>query len=190
MTAKETILKNSLDLFASEGYENIGVARIVEVSGVTKPTLYHHFGNKEGLLREIIEVHGKTLEEVFEKTLTYQGDVLGSIDQLVMHYVRYAKANPMFFLLYKQLYQSPIGSESYRIIKPFYETIYVRVKEFFVQVATHHTNLLGKEKWMSYSLLGLMDAYMLHHIKMDDMNQLTDDTCRQLAKQFLYGVFA
>lgn len=190
MTAKETILEKSLHLFTEEGYENTGVARIVSEAGVTKPTLYHHFGNKEGLLRSIIDQYGSALTLVFEETLNYNGDVIGAIDRLVIEYVSFAKSNETFFLLYKQLYQSPNGSESYRIVKPFYDKISANVQDFFKAVAAHHTNLQGKEQWMTFSLLGLMDTYMLHHIKTEAMEQLNADTCRQLSKQFLYGVFA
>lgn len=190
MTAKEEILSIALRLFTEEGYENTGVARIVAEAGVTKPTLYHHFGNKDGLLASILQVYGQGLRALFKDALEYQGDVLGSIDRLVIDYMHYVKKNPMSFRLYKQLYQSPVSSDSYRLVKPLYEDIHQQVETFFASVADHHTGLKEKESWMAFSLIGLMDTYMLHHMKQDGLDSITDDTCRQVAKQFLYGVFA
>lgn len=190
MTAKEELLDIALTLFTEVGYENTGVAKIVNEAGVTKPTLYHHFGNKEGLLASLIETYGRGLREVFEQSLYYEGDVNGAIDRLAISYMNYVKKNPLFFRLYKQLYQSPDGSDSYRIITPLYNEVNDQVEAFFNQVATHHTNLKGKAAWMAFSLIGLMDSYMLHHLRTDNWSNVTDDIARQVAKQFLHGVFA
>ncbi|MCA1685458.1 MAG: TetR/AcrR family transcriptional regulator, partial [Planctomycetia bacterium] len=40
--------------FASRGYDATPVRAIVEAAGVTKPTLYYHFGSKEGLARALL----------------------------------------------------------------------------------------------------------------------------------------
>lgn len=190
MTAKEEIVTIGLRLFTEEGYENTGVARIVAEAGVTKPTLYHHFGNKEGLLATMIEEYGRGLRKIYEETLVYEGDVIGSLDRMVIAYMHYIKKNPTFFRLYKQLYQSPEGSDSYRVVKPLYDQINHEVQGLFTKIANHHTGLKGKEEWMAYSLIGLMDTYMLHHLRSGSWDSITEDTCRQVAKQFLYGVFA
>jgi AcrR family transcriptional regulator len=41
-------------LFAERGYDATGVQAIVEAAGVTKPTLYYHFGSKEGLAQALL----------------------------------------------------------------------------------------------------------------------------------------
>src|SRR4051812_21694653 len=41
-------------LFASRGYDATPVRMIVEEAGVTKPTLYYHFGSKEGLAQALL----------------------------------------------------------------------------------------------------------------------------------------
>ena len=49
------LLHSALTLFATRGYDAVGVQEIVENAGVTKPTLYHYFGNKLGLLETLLE---------------------------------------------------------------------------------------------------------------------------------------
>jgi len=41
-------------LFAERGFDATSVREIVEASGVTKPTLYYHFGSKQGLGEAIL----------------------------------------------------------------------------------------------------------------------------------------
>ena len=40
--------------FYEKGYDAIGVQEIADAAGVTKPTLYHYFGSKYGLLQAVI----------------------------------------------------------------------------------------------------------------------------------------
>lgn len=41
-------------LFATRGYDATSVREIVEEAGVAKPTLYHYFGNKEGVAKALL----------------------------------------------------------------------------------------------------------------------------------------
>lgn len=52
---RDRIVAHAIRLFASQGYSGTSVRQIVEAAGVTKPTLYYHFGNKEGLHLALIQ---------------------------------------------------------------------------------------------------------------------------------------
>jgi len=54
-TSAERILSTALDLFAVRGYDATAVREICEAAGITKPTLYHFFGSKDGVLRALVE---------------------------------------------------------------------------------------------------------------------------------------
>ncbi|HVO10995.1 MAG TPA: TetR/AcrR family transcriptional regulator [Vicinamibacteria bacterium] len=49
------ILTKALELFSEKGYDATSVREICEAAGVTKPTLYHFYGSKEGVYRAIVE---------------------------------------------------------------------------------------------------------------------------------------
>lgn len=49
MTKKEKILKLTLELFLTKGYENSSMNVIAHNAGIKKPTLYHHFKDKAEL---------------------------------------------------------------------------------------------------------------------------------------------
>ena len=54
-TSAERILSTALDLFAVKGYDATSVREICEAAGITKPTLYHFFGSKDGVLQALVE---------------------------------------------------------------------------------------------------------------------------------------
>ena len=51
----DRILKKALELFSEKGYDATSVREICEAAGITKPTLYHFYGSKEGVYRAIVE---------------------------------------------------------------------------------------------------------------------------------------
>jgi AcrR family transcriptional regulator len=51
----ERILEVAAALFYAEGIGAIGVDRVVEESGVSKPTLYAQFGSKAGLIAAVLD---------------------------------------------------------------------------------------------------------------------------------------
>jgi len=53
--SNDRILKSALELFSARGYEATSVREICEAAGITKPTLYHFYGSKEGVYRALVE---------------------------------------------------------------------------------------------------------------------------------------
>jgi AcrR family transcriptional regulator len=51
----DRILKTALELFSSKGYDATSVREICEAAGITKPTLYHFYGSKEGVYRALVD---------------------------------------------------------------------------------------------------------------------------------------
>lgn len=72
-TAEETrdrLLDNALTLFSERGYAATGIRDIIDAAGVTQPTLYYHFADKQTLFCALIErYYGESqlqLEEIVE----------------------------------------------------------------------------------------------------------------------------
>lgn len=53
----EKILRAASELFLKRGFPDTSLDEIAESAGVTKPTIYSHFGSKEGLLLSVTEAH-------------------------------------------------------------------------------------------------------------------------------------
>jgi AcrR family transcriptional regulator len=48
------ILKAARRLFMQRGFADVAVGEVASAAGVTKPTLYYHFGDKEGLYADVL----------------------------------------------------------------------------------------------------------------------------------------
>ena len=54
-SARERLLREGMRLFLLHGFTTVSTRQICVASGVTQPSLYHHFGSKEGLYIAVIE---------------------------------------------------------------------------------------------------------------------------------------
>jgi len=59
---KRRILELAIGMFASKGYAATSTRELVEAAGCTKPALYYHFQNKEGLFRAAVEHASERLD--------------------------------------------------------------------------------------------------------------------------------
>lgn len=70
-SGRDKLLGAAAELFSRSGYEETGVATILQLAGVKAPTLYYHFGDKEGLylawLQGALDQLGRGLAECGEK---------------------------------------------------------------------------------------------------------------------------
>jgi AcrR family transcriptional regulator len=63
------ILTAATELFGSQGYSGTSVREVVEAAGVTKPTLYYYFENKEALFREAVQLQFDGLKLLIDHVL-------------------------------------------------------------------------------------------------------------------------
>ncbi|MFW5419899.1 TetR/AcrR family transcriptional regulator [Nocardiopsis sp. CNT-189] len=62
---RKALVAEARRLFAERGYAGVGLAEPVRAAGVTKGALYHHFGSKEGLFREVLrQVQGDVADRI------------------------------------------------------------------------------------------------------------------------------
>jgi AcrR family transcriptional regulator len=72
-TVRERLLGAALELFARKGFESASVRELAEAAVVTRPTLYYHFGSKEGLYLELVERLCSTVEDSILHSMVSQG---------------------------------------------------------------------------------------------------------------------
>jgi AcrR family transcriptional regulator len=62
---RQTLVRESRQLFATLGYGAVGLSQIVAAAGVTKGALYHHFTSKADVFRAVLEqVQQEVAEQV------------------------------------------------------------------------------------------------------------------------------
>lgn len=72
---KELILKAATTLFANKGYSGTSVREIVEAAGVTKPTLYYYFKNKDDLYNTLMDEAIQIFFDIFDNAAATRGDM-------------------------------------------------------------------------------------------------------------------
>ena len=182
------MLNVALELFSRDGYENVGVQKIVVESGVKKPTLYHYFGSKQGLLLSLIEtLFNPFLAELRELAL-YNGDIVMSLKTVVKHYFKFARLNPKFYRLFLSLIYSSIESEARKTITPFLDEQLIMIEKLFLEAEDDHGNMRGRSKLYSTTYLGMINS----HITMSLYSglELDDELVFRASHQFMHGIFS
>jgi TetR/AcrR family transcriptional regulator len=185
---RDKILQKALALFAARGYDAVGVQEIVEAAGVTKPTLYHYFGNKQGLLETLLTRYFEQFYSQLEVAASYNGDLPLTLDQLIKAYFDFARANPLFYRLQLGLWFAPPDSEAYQIVMRLNEKQYHLIEEMFRQAAQDHGNMRGRHQAYAVTFIGMVNNYI--GLALNGYTQLDDKLRHQAAHQFLYGIFS
>ncbi|MCC7416200.1 MAG: TetR/AcrR family transcriptional regulator [Acidobacteria bacterium] len=72
-SSAERILRTALDLFAVKGYDATAVREICEAAGITRPTLYHFYGSKEGVLEALVASGFSHFRTMVEGAISHDG---------------------------------------------------------------------------------------------------------------------
>lgn len=86
---RERILEAANELIRERGYRATGTADIAHKAGVSEGLIFHHFGNKHGLLVELASEHGRRLSRVMFEALLPTDDLpVEPMVRSVFEYVR------------------------------------------------------------------------------------------------------
>lgn len=121
MTAKSTrerILAATAQILEAEGVEGLTTRAVCDATGVTAPTLYHHFGNKDGLLTKLIH---QSLDEFMtqKRSVALTENVIDDLARGWETWIDFGVSRPrMFRLMIDASAANPeIMNESYAIMR-------------------------------------------------------------------------
>ncbi len=93
---EQRIARAALRILETEGPEAVSMRRIARAVGITPMAIYHHFANREALLRSVVDREFGQLLDFFRKsapTGTLEADIVHTMDA----YLDYAFARPRIF---------------------------------------------------------------------------------------------
>lgn len=105
------IARAAAHLFATRGYDATSVRDVTEASGVTQPTLYYHFGNKEGLGRAVVAVPLKVLQEKLTGLLEADLDPIERLGEMAEAYFSNARHFTDGMRFFYAIYFGPPSNE-------------------------------------------------------------------------------
>src|SRR4051812_20459365 len=97
-------------LFATQGYDATPVRAIVEAAGVTKPTLYYHFGSKEGLAQALLTVPMSSLDEALRRILEVERDPIVMLERTFETHFAFCREDPDRSRFVFALFFGPLAS--------------------------------------------------------------------------------
>jgi TetR/AcrR family transcriptional regulator len=81
-------------LFAERGYDATSVREIGEAAGVAKPTLYYHFGSKEGLAHALLTVPMNRHVAVRRAILKGPGEPIQKVERMIEADFEFCREDP------------------------------------------------------------------------------------------------
>ena len=109
-TSAERILSTALDLFAVKGYDATAVREICEAAGITKPTLYHFFGSKDGVFQALVQSGFLRYRAMVDSALAEHGPFRHRLKVLARSVFESAITQPRFWRFMHAVIWAPPGT--------------------------------------------------------------------------------
>lgn len=185
---RQRLLEVALEQFAHRGYDATGVQDVVEAAGVTKPTLYHYYGSKRGLLEALVQAETAEFMAELRSAAAYGGDLPLTLMRLVSAYLGFARRHPDFYRLYMMLYFLPPEHEARMATLPLFDEQQRLLEDMFLAAVRDHGNLKGRHQRFAATLQGHINSYAV--LLLNGQLVETDALPHEVAKQFSYGIYA
>ncbi|MEL6385354.1 MAG: TetR/AcrR family transcriptional regulator [Cyanobacteria bacterium J06626_18] len=91
------ILNGALEEFLARGYAGTSMDRVAATAGVSKPTVYNHFQDKEGLFRALVQKIARERFQLKFNSESFQGPAEESLPRLLGKMVETVSANDQYY---------------------------------------------------------------------------------------------
>lgn len=188
MDNRSIILSSALQLFAARGYEPVSVQEIVDAAGITKPTLYHYYGSKRGLMDALLEKYFCPLEQALREAALYQGDLPLTLEKVARACFDFAREHRLFYRMQLAMWFTPPQSETFQAVSPWNEKLYRILESLFAQAARDHGNMRGRQRAYAATFMGMINTYI--GLALNECAELDNALVHQAVHQFMHGIFS
>jgi AcrR family transcriptional regulator len=184
---RSRILVCAIELFSTRGFDAVGVQEVADAAGLKKPTLYHYFGSKSGLLKTMLEENFTELLVVLEK-VEYQRDVVTSLEAIAKVYFDFARRQRAFYRMQLSMWFAPSASEAFRAVAAINARQQQILEAFFIRAAQDHGNMQGRHQAYAATFLGMLNTYIA--LALNNYAELDDQLVRKAVHQFMHGIYS
>jgi AcrR family transcriptional regulator len=125
MTVKTRILETAAGLLAQSADADVSTRAICDAADVTAPTLYHHFGDKDGLLTAVVDFGWAAFLETKRAVAAIVHDhVADDVRAGWDNHLQFARENPSFY----KLMWSPAVATSSGAVREAYQMLHDRLE--------------------------------------------------------------
>jgi AcrR family transcriptional regulator len=123
----DRILQSALELFSSKGYDATSVREICAAAAITKPTLYHFYGSKEGVYRALVDGALADFRREVTGALEGAGTAVSRLQRVARLYFESARARRDLVRFIFGLVHNPPSSAPRTDFPKFYEDLVGRI---------------------------------------------------------------
>jgi len=185
---KRLILESALTLFTDHGYDAVGVQALCQDSGITKPTLYHYFGSKQGVLQALVSTYTGIFLRELSEPLQYSGDLPQNLERISAGLLSLTHRYPEALRLFLTVQHAPKSSESRRAAGEFFGELRARVRELFAAAVMDHGNMRGREDTYAVSFLATLFGYI--DLVLEGLIEESPDLAHRIMHQFSHGIYS
>jgi TetR/AcrR family transcriptional regulator len=165
--SRQQILAAALALFAQKGYAATSVREIVDAAGITAPSLYYYFGNKEGLYLELMQTHCTMIDEVLDLHLYTSASAKRRLKDLVDEIFSHVIKDRDFFRLMFSIYYGPSQGAPYCDFIFYHVKFHATIKTIIEDGIASKEFLPGNAGHMTWVIRGVVQLAMEEQIKED-----------------------
>ncbi len=165
--SRRQILDVALKLFARKGYAAATVREIVDASGITAPSLYYYFGNKEGLYMELMQTHCARIDEALESHLHTSSSAKDRLKDLVDKIFLHVANDRDFFRLMFTIYYGPSQGAPFCDFISYHVKFHAAIKKIIEEGIASGEFRRGNSGQMTWVIRGMVQLAMEEQIKED-----------------------
>jgi len=177
---RDRLLGAALQLFSHKGFESASVRELTEVAKVTRPTLYYHFGSKEGLYLELVERLCATVEDSILRSLVSRGTARVRLRSFVLKIldsiIEDAGNQRFFFVISLDPRRNNLSSFHERM-----RNFIAAVVELLLEEGAEKGEFeIEDVKWITKVILALVDSFIYNQIFLAYPKSYRDETEKML----------
>lgn len=127
MGRKTAIIDTATRLFAENGFAETSTAEIAEKAGVAQGTLFYHFKNKQGIIREIFSRAGSVYLTELRKTIAGRDTGISQIEAALRFNDEYSRHHRQQILIFLRIFPDQLKEDSHSPEKEFIDSIQQQV---------------------------------------------------------------
>lgn len=163
MEVKERIEKSALKLFSEKGYRGTSMREIAKMAGVTKPTIYYYFKDKEDLFETILKDELSELLRSVEEKISVGKSVEEKILGFAQGYLGYFKSRQeIVSVILAELLGFVEGKKV--IARDYLRSIIEKAKNIFAETKGSLSEVEAENlalSWVGYLNMVILNSLML-----------------------------
>jgi len=188
-TKRDLILERSLTLFSSRGFNGVGVEELATAAGVTKPTLYHYFGNKQGLLETLLcERYDPFLDDLAIAATYHRRDLTRSLTNVVTTFLAFGQHEAKLYRMVLAAGMTARDDLATQQMATRLDTQDHLLRTMFAAASEDYGNMAGRHHLAAGSLQGTIFAYL--QLGASGEMELDDGAVWRLIQQFSHGIYS